>query len=545
MIQGIIFDFDGTLYDYELCNRLSLNSVFNLIEKRFMIKKDIIEYKYNKINKSIKESNNYSNKFNKYIYFKKLLEELNIHIEQLDIIINTYNTEFNSNIKLYDNIIDFIQFIKNNNIKIGILSNNNFKQQYDKLVNLGLIEYIDFIQTSDENGVEKPNNIMYLSLLNRMKLASENTLMIGDNIHHDIIPCIELGLIPFHFKNNEDDVIYFNNYFEFGNYKNLLNFYKDYVTSQSELIYLSKLFGSSILNIQGQGGNISVKTLDNRLIIIKSSGGILGNIDNLTGFCLADNAYCNNLLKDGNSKDLNKIKIFGKNIPSMETFFHCFMKKYTVHIHFTLSNIFLVTNVANVLDKMEIPHKVIDYYPPGIVLANEIKKIYNKDTNLYFLKNHGLIITSDKIEDIGVLYTRVFEYFDSLLYNKYSNDLITFNIIDTIYNKFGVSMVCRKYNFDDIFKIINIKYCFPDLAVYIQKMMIIYEIAEIKNFTNIPDIIICNDMIFVLANNIMKLYCMLETLDKYKILCENYDNLEIIDNNFINNMEQEKYRKHS
>ena len=86
---------------------------------------------------------------------------------------------------------------------------------------------------------------------------------------------------------------------------------------------------------------------------------------------------------------------------------------------------------------------------------------------------------------------------------------------------------------------------FPDLAVYIQKMKNISELSVINDFENIPDIIIFNNMIFVLADNIIKLYCMIETLDKYKILCKNYDSLEVVDNNFIKNMEQEKYRKSS
>jgi len=545
MIQGIIFDFDGTLYDYDLSNKNALISVFNFIEKNFNIQKNIIQNKYDIINKSIKESNNYSNKFNKNIYFKLLLEQLSISLDNLINIIDIYNNEFNNNLVLFDNVIDFFKFLKDSNIKIAILSNNNFKQQYDKLVKLDLINFIDFIQTSDQVGYEKPSNLIYLNLLNKMKLSPENIAIIGDNYYHDIIPSIELNLIPFHFKNNNQNIKYSNKYFEFGDFNNLLNFFKEYFKSQNELIYLSKLFGSSTLNIQGQGGNISVKTLDNQLILIKSSGGILGNMDNFNGFCIADNINCNNLLYESNSKDLNNTKIFGQKIPSMETFFHCFMKKYTVHIHFTLSNIFLTTDNFNVLNNLNIKYKIIDYFPPGLILASEIKNVYDNDINLYFLKNHGLIITSDNISYIENLYITVFNHFDKYLDNKYSNDLITFNIIKLIFTKFNKAIVCRKYDFinTDLHKIINIKYCFPDLAVYIQKIKNLTNITEISDFENIPDIIILNDIIFVLAENIIKLYCMIETLDKYKILCDNYHNLTIVDNNFIKNMEQEKYRK--
>ena len=548
MIQGIIFDFDNTIYDYEICNTNALIKVFTFISSIYLIDINTIKNKYDIINNNIKVSNNYANKFNKAIYFKQLLETLSINLIELDKILTIYETEFNNYIKLYDGLLEFIQLLKENNIKFGILSNNIFLQQYTKLVKLDLINYIDFIQTSDEVSNEKPSTLIYLSILNKMKLNPENIIMIGDNYQHDIVPSLDLGLIPFHFKNNDQQITYANKYFEFGNFYNLLTFYKEYIKSQNELIYLSKLFGSSILNIQGQGGNISVKTLNNELILIKSSGGILGNMDNLNGFCIADNIECNKLLKESNSRDLNKTKIFGQKIPSMETFFHCFMKKYTVHIHFTLSNIFLTTNNVNVLDNLQIKYKVIDYFPPGIILANEIANIYNIDTNLYFLKNHGLIITSDNLEDIESVYTKVFEYFDTLLENKYSNDLIIFDIIRLIHKKFNKSIVCRKYcidNIDNINNIINIKYCFPDLAVYIQKINVISELLIINDFDNIPDIIIFNNIIFVLADNIIKLYCMIETLDKYKILCENYNNLEIVDNNFIKNMEQEKYRKYS
>ena len=541
MIEGIIFDFDGTLYDYNLCNQTALKLVFDFIENNFNLAKDVIETKYNKINKLIKESNNNNNKFNKNIYFKQLLEELNLPLKNLDNILELYNNEFNNNLKLFDNFLEFIKYIKESNIKIGILSNNNFKQQYDKLNKLNLIDYIDFIQTSDEVGNEKPNKLIYISLLNKMKLNPGNILVIGDNYNHDVHPSIELGLIPFHFKNTNENIVYSNKYFEFGNYKVLLKFYKEYIKTEFELIYLSKLFGSSTLNIQGQGGNISVKTLDNKIILIKSSGGILGNMDNLNGFCIADNIQCNKLLKESNSKDLNKTKIFGQKIPSMETFFHCFMKKYTVHIHFTLSNIFLTTNKSEFF--LPIKYKIIDYFPPGIILANEIEKVYDDETNLYFLKNHGLILTSNRLEEIEELYMSVFNYFDNLLQNKYSNDLITFNIIHTIYNKFNKAIICRKYDAQHIDMIINMKYCFPDLAVYIQKIKIIKDLSEINELYNIPDIIIYNETVFILADNIIKLYCMIETMDKYKILCNNYDSLEVVDNNFIKNMEQEKYRK--
>ena len=577
MISGVIFDFDNTIYDYDICNNNSLSKIFTYIEENF--KKDNVKEVYEKINIDIKQANNSSNKFNKNIYFKRLLENLNIPLNKLDIILQIYNDEFDDNLltSIYPNIEDLLKFLKQDNIKIGILSNNNFKQQYDKLVKLNLISYIDYIQTSDENGYEKPHISMFHSIINKMKIPAENILMIGDNYEHDIEPALKLGLIPFLFKKNHKSINIENKkFFQFSNYNELIIFYMEYTQTENELIYISKLFGQSIINIQGQGGNISIKTQTpsqtpsqtptqtpsqtptqtpsqtptqpptNNLLLIKSSGAILGNIDKNSGFCIVDNNGCLSLLKNNSSTPLSSTKVFGYKVPSMETYFHCFMKKYTVHIHFTLSNKFLCCDKVNILDSLDLKHKIIDYYPPGLVLAQKIYEEYDEDVDLYFLKNHGLIITNNNLTELINLYKRVFDYFNKLLDNKYTEEITAFNINEHIYLKFNKSIVCRTFNLNNNSNVNNdIKYCFPDLAVYFQKISKIECLKDINNFINIPDLIIYNNKYILIGETLSKLYCMIETMDKYIDLCDDYENLISIDNNYIQNMEQEKYRKNS
>jgi HAD superfamily hydrolase (TIGR01549 family) len=542
MIQGFIFDFDNTIYDYDKCNNHGLSQTFKYIHNKYNFEEEFLKKTYEEINLKIKEDNNYSNKFNKSIYFKKLIENIKINLTELDILLNVYNNEFNNCLVVYDDIIKLFELLKGKKIKIAILSNNIFKQQYDKLVYLNLIKYIDVIQTSDEIGCEKPNKLIYLAIINKMGLCPENIAMVGDNFMHDIAPALELNLIPFHFTNNVDvEIKIKEKYFEFGKYNQIIDTLTNYFDSVDELIYLSKLFGQSTLNIQGQGGNISVKTLGNNLILVKSSGTILGNMDEKNGFCIANNKKCNDMLLENNSGELLNTKIFGYKNPSMETFFHCFMKKYTVHIHFTLSNLFLCCNETDYFDKFDMPHKIIDYYPPGIDLAKEIYKKYDDDTNIYFLKNHGLILTSNSIAKIEKLYLKIFSVFDHL--NLYGEDINCFIINKTIYEKFKISIICRKYNVENINNILKIKYCFPDLAVYVQEIVIINNFEDISISKKCPDLIIYNKSVYILAENISKLYSVIETLDKYIMLCEKYNKLTVIDNFYIQNMEQEKYRK--
>ncbi len=549
MILGIIFDFDNTLYDYDNANNNSLNCLFNTISVNHNIKLDDIINIYKIINNNIKNSNNNNNKFNKSIYIKILLEELNIPLKYIDEYIKLYFNEFDKNIILYEGVLDLFQFLKDNKIKIGICTNNIFKQQYDKLIKNGLIEYVDVIQTSDEIGEEKPNINIFLNIQFKLKIPFENLVYIGDNIKHDIIPSLKLNMLPFHYINNINNIKLNNNYFQFSNYNDLLLFFKNYLKTTNELLFLSKCFGQSILNIQGQGGNISVKMDD--IIFIKSSGAILGNLSYNEGYCIANNLQVLDLLKQNKEQELKYTKIFGYKIPSMETFFHAFMKKYTVHIHFALSNVFFCSNNINNEDIMKnftYKYKIIKYIPPGLLLGNEIYNVYDDTINIYFLENHGLILTNDNIDILNDIYLYIFDYFNKLLDKQYTNELTAFNINNIYFKKTNKTVVIREYKNMNVDDIINIKYCFPDLVIFIDTIGIFNNINDYTDNLNYNlnyDIIIINKSIYICAINLTKIYNLIENLDIYNILIKHsYNNLNEIPNiKYLKNMEQEKFRK--
>ena len=560
MILGVIFDFDNTIYDFDICNNTALNVLFEklaeLTNKDFKLIKDL----YSIINKNVKVSNNTANKFNKNIYIKKLLEELSIPLIHFEECLKIYNDEFNNNLKINNGIIELLQLFKKNNIKIGLLSNNIFHQQYEKLKIFGILQYFDVIQTSDECGEEKPNINTYLMTQNKLGIPFENIAFIGDNYDHDILPSLKLKILPFHYNidkntnsptifyeenynnNYETNIILKNNYFEFKDFLHLVYFFQKYFKTIDELIFLSKYFGQSNLNIQGPGGNISIK-LDN-IIFIKSSGAVLGNVSYNEGYCLANNKECIRLLENKKELELKNTKIFGYKIPSMETFFHAFMKKYTVHIHFTLSNIFFCSNKNIELDNFIYNYSIIEYIPPGLLLANEIYKKYDINTDIYFLKNHGIIITGDNINDIIKLYEYIYEYFNNLLNNNFNNEINAFSINKEYYFKKNKTIIVKHIEYP--YKILQkIKYCFPDLAIFIEKIGIFNNLEDFSENIDDFNIIILNNQIYLCAENISKIYYLIELIDKYKILSEySYDNLNSInDVKYLQNMELEKLRK--
>lgn len=533
MIQGVVFDFDGTLYNYDKCNSKALDILFEKIALDNNL--DIVNIKqtYMQINHAIKQSNNCSNKFNKIIYIKQLCEKLNVQLYKIEEYVNLYNQIFSSTIKLYDGVKDLFSILKTYRVKIGVLTNNKFDQQFVKLSQFGLIEYIDVIQSSDECGNEKPDINIFLRIQHKLQIPWENLCVCGDNFDHDIVPTINLNAIPFYFSLTNTNKLE-NRIFYFSDYYWLINFLKSYFISINELIFLSKYFGQSELNVQGPGGNISIKT--DEIMLIKSSGCIMGNITPNSDYCIVNTKKCKELINQKRDNIL-ETKIFGYKVPSMETYFHSCMKKYTVHIHFTLLNIFACSeNFANTLSEFKYAYCIIEYQVPGILLSYDIKQKYNSNCDIYYLLNHGLIITSDSIDKILEYYKYIFEYFNQKLNRKYSFDSFDLNAKYAESNNYKI--VKETIYTKELFE--NMIICFPDLAVFVQNICVCDKLEDLSK----SDIVIYKNKVYIVTENIYKAYSLIEIINSYIELEENSKILVKITNiNFLQNMEQEKYRK--
>jgi 8-oxo-dGTP diphosphatase len=77
--------------------------------------------------------------------------------------------------------------------KIGIIANQTFGTE-KRLENLGILQYIDLVIASAEEGVAKPDRRIFEIALNRANCIPERSVMIGDRIDNDIIPAKEIGM---------------------------------------------------------------------------------------------------------------------------------------------------------------------------------------------------------------------------------------------------------------------------------------------------------------------------------------------------------------
>lgn len=77
--------------------------------------------------------------------------------------------------------------------KIGVIANQELGAE-KRLKEFGILQYIDLVIASAEEGVAKPDKRIFEAALNKAICEPQYAVMIGDRIDNDIIPAKALGM---------------------------------------------------------------------------------------------------------------------------------------------------------------------------------------------------------------------------------------------------------------------------------------------------------------------------------------------------------------
>jgi len=553
--KGIIFDLDNTIYDYNLSHNTAINEVFYyLIQNNPSLTIEYIERLYEDISTNLKfELKLTASSHNKSIYFKQLLEKLNIEFSLFLPINNIYWEVFYKNMVCYEGIIDFLVFNKNIGKKIGILTDYETDYQIIKLDKLGILKYIDVIVTSEEVGIEKPSCQMFNTILNKIHLNSSEVIMIGDNFEKDIKGAINMNIFSYWF-NSKKQYRFCDNYYIFNSFKALHNKFNNIYDELINLKNISKYCGERFDLVQAGGGNTSIKI--DEFMFIKASGYNLTNIDENIGYVTMNNIKLVEDIFKETVKDILKYNIIGDKRGSIETFMHSILKKYTIHLHPVQINRILVSkNAREIINEIYPNSLILDYFTPGIKICNKIKEKYNNE-KVIFLLNHGIIITSDDISEIYNLIKDVLEKFESyqnMDFFKYKNTNKISKTINNVFKIDNISYLCEDALVNSYFnKNLNLfkeSITFPDFLIYCG-VKVLFDLSYIEEYKNTynepPKIIIDNCNIYISSHSLTKCKEIEEVLKSNLIILDtdlNKNYLPYHEICFLNNWDAEKYRK--
>lgn len=205
----------------------------------------------------------------------------------------------------------------------------------------------------------------------------------------------------------------------------------------ADLLAISKPAAPRRDFIQGGGGNTSAKGAHG-LMAIKASGFELRQMDALSGFAFVEHKPVTDYFYqvaarldqpiDFEKESGDLVKSMTKEVspyaaarPSMETGFHSILHKYVVHTHSVYSNLInCQADAHEVLDAFAASFgqyiELIPYYNPGFWLTTAIQQAIDQaiaagrpKPQVYFLQNHGIIVSADTIKEVNQLHHEVNE----------------------------------------------------------------------------------------------------------------------------------------
>ena len=188
-LKAVVFDLDDTLYS----------------------EKEYVRSGYRKIAEVLPEVENVAEKLwtlfeTKRPAIDELLKMENIQPEEVkQACLHVYRHQI-PDIHLYEGVAEMLKEFRENNLKLGIITDGRPEGQRAKLQVLGLEKLVDHIIVTDEFGgpeFRKPNPIAFQTMKEKLGVEYNEMCYLGDNIKKDFIVPQQLGMRSIRFLNKD------------------------------------------------------------------------------------------------------------------------------------------------------------------------------------------------------------------------------------------------------------------------------------------------------------------------------------------------------
>ena len=204
--QHIFFDLDNTLWDFDRSSILAFDKIyeiFNLINYGIPSAKDFHTTYFDHNNKlwDLYRKGEIDKDFLKIERFRLPLKDYGIVDEKLAIDLGESYTDYAARlVALVPNTMEVLNYLKEKNYKIHLITNGFLEVQSIKMQASGLDKMIDSSFISEVVGFKKPDHRIFFHAMNEVGGNIENSVMIGDDLSVDIIPAKEIGMKHIYFN---------------------------------------------------------------------------------------------------------------------------------------------------------------------------------------------------------------------------------------------------------------------------------------------------------------------------------------------------------
>ena len=187
-MKTIIFDLDNTIIDFIKFKKMSIDAAISAMV-------DVGLKNSNEIRKEIdriysKRGMEYQHVFNDAL--EKVLGKVDYKILASAVV--AYRKVKTAYMNPYPETTKVFKELIRRGYRLGIFSDAPVFQMWQRLAEIGLINFFDFAISTQEIGKDKRKKEAYVWLIKKLKLNKEETIFIGDSIDRDIYWPKKLGM---------------------------------------------------------------------------------------------------------------------------------------------------------------------------------------------------------------------------------------------------------------------------------------------------------------------------------------------------------------
>ena len=197
MLETVLFDLDGTIYNYDIPDKIGIQAVYDYACPMLGLAPEELRARIKAANAEIVRELGNSNAaiHNRLIRFQRVLETMGMPIHPLAMnMYHAYWDNFVDNMALEPGILELIDYLHGRDIHVGICTNLTSEIQFIKMGKLGIWDYIDSFTASEECGWEKPDKRIFLYSLAKAGSRPENSIFVGDNRSFDVFGPSKIGM---------------------------------------------------------------------------------------------------------------------------------------------------------------------------------------------------------------------------------------------------------------------------------------------------------------------------------------------------------------
>jgi putative hydrolase of the HAD superfamily len=203
-VKGILWDLDNTIYIYESVHKIAYQETRNTALD-FEISESQFDAYWKKSRDIVhNQLHGQGASHSRLLYLQKLHEfakgftssEFGLKLEEV------YWSTFLNSMKVREGALELMNNARLNGIEMAIVTDLTAQIQLRKLEKLSLNQYVRYMVSSEEAGVEKPEPAIFQLALDKLNLKPSEVIMIGDSYEKDIKGAESIGIKAYQIDDN-------------------------------------------------------------------------------------------------------------------------------------------------------------------------------------------------------------------------------------------------------------------------------------------------------------------------------------------------------